>query len=388
MTSLIEPTSSGVGERALGAAWRAEMLSAQEDALPEGRVVVSCGPRPGAGGLGRHLQEIVAALDRRAAPRMLLCASAPDVPADAPRRLGTRAADAALSLPPLRLEQARRMLQSSVRFDADAAARLPDADHLIAFNGIALEQMRRARGKGFQSLSLASATAHFAHVLRQHARAFRQYPLEGSWAKLLRSRNTREYAEADRIYVASGYVRDSFLAEGAPADSLVSFPLTPDPRFTAAAAPPAAGSFDILYIGSLTVVKGVPLLIDAVRSLPHRDLRLRLGGGWTTRGMRRFVQRACAADPRISVVRSDPLPLMRAARLFVHASYSDGFGYAPAEALACGVPVIASEDTGMKDLLAGAEGHGLVVPTGDRQALAEAIDAAYRGELPSAPRGA
>jgi hypothetical protein len=42
----------------------------------------------------------------------------------------------------------------------------------------------------------------------------------------------------------------------------------------------------------------------------------------------------------------------------------------------------------MKDLLAGAEGHGLVVPTGDRQALAEAIDAAYRGELPSAPRGA
>ena len=80
----------------------------------------------------------------------------------------------------------------------------------------------------------------------------------------------------------------------------------------------------------------------------------------------------------------DPLPLMRSARLFVHASYSDGFGYAPAEALACGVPVIVSEDTGMKDLLAGSGGLGVVVPTGDRQALAEAIDAAYRGELPSA----
>ena len=348
--------------------------------------MVSCGPPPGVGGLGRHMQEIVAALDRRGMPRMLLCGSAPDRPPRSTRRLGARAADAALSLPPLRLAQARGMLQSSVRFDAGAAARLPDADHLIAFNGIALQQMRRARRSGWQSVSLVSATAHFEYLLRQHARALRQYPLEGSWAKLLRSRNMREYSHADRIYVASDYVRDSFLDEGMPAESLVPFPLTPDPRFRPAGSPPDAGSFDILYVGSLTVVKGVPLLIDAVRSLPHADVRLRLIGGWTTRGMRRFVERACAEDTRISAVNGDPLPLMRSARLYVHASYSDGFGYAPAEALACGVPVIVSEDTGMKDLLAGADGSGLVVPTGNRLLLAEAIDAVYHGELLSAPR--
>lgn len=279
------------------------------------------------------------------------------------------------------------MLQSSVAFDAGAAARLPAADHLIAFNGIALEQMRRARRAGLESISLVSATAHFEHLLRQHARALRQYPLEGSWARLLRSRNLREYGQAERIYVASRYVRESFVAEGVPDASLVSFPLAPDPRFAPAAEPPSAASFEILYSGSLTVVKGVPLLVDAVRSLPHADIRLRLHGGWTSRGMRRFLQRACAEDPRISTVKGDPLALMRAARLYVHASYSDGFGYAPAEALACGVPVILSEDTGMKELLAGAQGSGMVVPTGDRRVLAEAIDAAYRGQL-SSPSGA
>ena len=50
------------------------------------------------------------------------------------------------------------------------------------------------------------------------------------------------------------------------------------------------------------------------------------------------------------------------------------------EALACGVPVIVSEDTGMKELIR-AERDGLVLPTGDLVALTEAIGACYRGEL-------
>jgi glycosyltransferase involved in cell wall biosynthesis len=64
----------------------------------------------------------------------------------------------------------------------------------------------------------------------------------------------------------------------------------------------------------------------------------------------------------------------------VHPSYEDGFAYAPAEALACGVPVLVTEDTGMKELLEDPRA-GLVLPTGDFAALREAINAAYRGEI-------
>ena len=67
--------------------------------------------------------------------------------------------------------------------------------------------------------------------------------------------------------------------------------------------------------------------------------------------MRRYLERARARDPRISVVPGDPLPHLQRARLCVHPAYEDGFGYAPAEALACGVPVIVTEDTGMKELI-------------------------------------
>jgi glycosyltransferase involved in cell wall biosynthesis len=97
--------------------------------------------------------------------------------------------------------------------------------------------------------------------------------------------------------------------------------------------------------------------------------------------MRRFIQSAMARDARILVTHGDPLPRLRSARLYVHPSYNDGYGYSAVEALACGVPVIVSEDTGMKDLLSDGSIAGMAVPTGDLATLTAAIDAAYRGEL-------
>jgi glycosyltransferase involved in cell wall biosynthesis len=109
-------------------------------------------------------------------------------------------------------------------------------------------------------------------------------------------------------------------------------------------------------------------------------MRLKLVGGWGTRGMRRFLEESGAQDPRIRVSPGDPLTHLADADLCVHASYTDGFGYAPAEALACAVPVIVSEDTGMKDLI-DTDRIGLVLPTGDLDALTEAIDAAYGRQI-------
>jgi glycosyltransferase involved in cell wall biosynthesis len=43
------------------------------------------------------------------------------------------------------------------------------------------------------------------------------------------------------------------------------------------------------------------------------------------------------------------------------------------EALACGVPVIATEDTGMKEYIRPGE-NGFVVPTGNREAIRERLE--------------
>jgi len=356
--------------------------------MPSGRVVVSCPAPFGGGGLGRHLQEIIDALDRRKQPRVVICET-PDENDPPPARGASRApaltpaltAALAAALAPLgRFSPAWRIWSASVSFDAQAARRLPAADHLIGFNGTSLAQFAAARSKISGSIALMSANSHFRRVIRQHALAHRQYPLERPWSTRLLERNLLEYAQAQRIYVASRYVRESFLEEGFAQEMISTFPLTPAPRYAPGARQPSPDTFEIVYVGGLTVHKGVPLLVDAFRRLADADLRLVLVGGWKTRGMRRFLQRACAEDGRIEVSPGDPLPHLLRARLCVHAAYEDGFAYAPAEALACGVPVLVSEDTGMKDLVDPGT-NGLILPTGELSTLTEAIESAYRGEI-------
>jgi glycosyltransferase involved in cell wall biosynthesis len=355
----------------------------QERVVPSGQVVVSCPAPFGAGGLGRHLKEIADALDRRGQPAICMCGVAlgHTSPSASSSHHELRVSGLATSLRPLtRFSPAWGNLRRSVAFDGYAARRLPPADHLIAFNGQALKQFGAAKRAHYKSISLLSANSHLRRVVRQHAQAHRQYPLEGSWATRLLRRNLREYEQADRIYVASRYTWESFVEEGCPEDVLSLFPFVPDPRYEPDGAPLASSTFDVVFIGRLCVAKGVPLLVDAVRRLAHDDLRLVLVGGWSSRGMRRFLQEAVTRDSRISIGPGDPLPHLRRARLCAHPTYEDGFAYAPAEALACGVPVLVSEDTGMKDLVDPGV-NGLILPTGDLPALTEAIDAAYRGEI-------
>jgi glycosyltransferase involved in cell wall biosynthesis len=384
MTASPEPSVPAVrAARTFDPAWREAMARAQEAVLPAGRVFVSCSAPLGVGGLGRHVEEIVDALRRTASPTTYLSGPARSSSSTWRSLLQSpRLPDPTevLSALPVRVSPGVRMRAFTSGFDARAARGMPRAEHVIAFNGQALRQFAVATSAGYESRLLVSANSHLRRVARQHALARAHYPLERSWTTQLVKRNLREYARADRIYVASSYVRDSFRDEGF-ADELISeFPLTPDPRYARRVQQPSASSFDIVYVGSLAVHKGVPLLIDAFRRLPYEDMRLRLVGGWGSRGMRQFVQRACAGDRRISVCPGDPLPHLRAARLCVHPAYEDGFGYAPAEALACGVPVIVSEDTGMKDLIDSGR-TGLILATGELNSLTEAIEATYRGEL-------
>jgi glycosyltransferase involved in cell wall biosynthesis len=371
------------------ARWRAERERIQEEVMPPGgRVVVSCATPLGMGGLGRHLQEAMEALARRGAPGVCICDPSPAGDGGAgdgarlglPPRTATRALAGAIA-PLTRRFPAWSTWAASVAFDLDAARRLPaTAEHLVAFNGAALLQLRAARRAGMRSVSLMSATSHLRRVERMYALAHRRYPLERSWATRLLGRNLAEYALADRIHVSSRHAWESFVEEGVPEERLALFPLTPAPRFVPdAGARAASPSFDVVYAGGLSVAKGVPLLIDAVRRLDYPDLRLVLAGGWGTRGMRRFVQRACAEDARIVVRPGDPLPHLQRAALYAHPSYEDGFGYAPVEALACGVPAIVSADTGMRELIEPGR-NGLVLPTGDLDALVQALEAAYRGE--------
>jgi len=340
-----------------------------------GQAIVSCPAPMLGGGLGRHLADVVTQVRENGHGVEYFATSYP--PDDlAGHSVRVPWLPWVMQYTPARFSPEWKSFIGSYVFDREVARQLPPGRQAIyAFAAAALKTFRRARALGYTELHLESASAHVRHVRRMYDDAYGSFPIEGDWlGPQYIARALAEYELADVIWVNSEYARQTFLAEGVPAAKLRRRVLTIDPRFQPGTCRLAKSGLRVVYVGSLSVSKGVPVLLEAFARVPDRDARLTLVGGSATRSMARLLAVTKARDPRVRVGPGDPLPHLHAADVYVHPSYSDGFGYAPAEALACGVPVIVTEDTGMKELISTGR-NGWVVPTGSWQAILDQLSA-------------
>lgn len=335
-----------------------------------GLEVVSCASPFGVGGLGQHLAQAVAEA-RAIRPVRYFCTTPR---AEDPAGTGVPMAAVArrLALPPARWDPGRRAHLWQDYFDREVAARLPAAEVVRAFSGQALRTFAAAAAACRHALECP--TAHLAQVEARNRRASAAWPLERPWlgpAQL--AKGLAEYEQADELRVVSRYAEESFQAAGVPAWRLCRRRLSVDlGRWRPPVTPRPAGPLRALFVGALSVTKGLPLLIEAFAQVPDPEAELTLCGGWSTVGMRRYLGRALARDRRLRRVWGDPLEHYQRANLYVHPSFQDGFGLAALEAAACGLPLVVSRDTGAAELLAAGEG-GVVVPTGDRNALVDVL---------------
>ena len=328
----------------------------------------------GIAGLGQHFAQIV---DETAANGELECYYASAIKQDDPfgRLVDISITKWLFPYTPLRFSQAWQTYLGGELFARAVAARLQRSNVFHTFSFHSLPILQQARSLGCKQLLLESASVHVNQVRSQQAKAFRASGMAQGWANgALQRRTIREYDLADAIFVTSQLTRDSFLREGIPQEKLRLRTLQVHPRFRPGNRRPDDDVFRVVCVGSLSVLKGTTVLLDAFARLQGQKVELTLVGGWGTRTMRRFVQAHLRRDARIRVVPGDPLPHLQRADVCVHPSFTDGFGYAPMEALACGVPVIVTEDTGMKDHVRECE-NGYVVPTGSWEAILERLEA-------------
>ena len=140
--------------------------------------------------------------------------------------------------------------------------------------------------------------------------------------------------------------------------------------------------FRIVTFGRLVPRKGVDTVIAALRHLPSAELIVAggpdhrfLGGDAEARRLTRLAQDQGVADRVILVgrVAHDDMPsLIRSADVAVSVPWYEPFGIAPVEAMACGVPVIASAVGGHLDTVVDGV-TGLHVPARRPAALAELL---------------
>ncbi|ASC70752.1 Glycosyltransferase type 1 [Halomicronema hongdechloris C2206] len=142
----------------------------------------------------------------------------------------------------------------------------------------------------------------------------------------------------------------------------------------------------ILGVGKLEPQKDFPTLIRAfaqVRS--HRPCRLAiLGWGPGQEALQALIDDlGIAADAALLGYVENPYAYMARAQAFVLSSAWEGLPTVLIEAMALGLPVISTDcKSGPDEILKGGQ-YGPLVPVGDSDAIAEAIDAVLDGNHPT-----
>lgn len=134
----------------------------------------------------------------------------------------------------------------------------------------------------------------------------------------------------------------------------------------------------LLHVGSLIARKNLSVLLQAFQQVTATVSNVRLalvGRGPLEPALRREAQQLGIAD-RVDflgfVTEAEKLALYHRAALVVSASKMEGFGLAVGEAMACAVPVVATNVGSLPELVVDGE-SGLLVPVDDPAALRAAI---------------
>lgn len=151
-------------------------------------------------------------------------------------------------------------------------------------------------------------------------------------------------------------------------------------RFTPRAEPPA-GPPRVLFLGRLGDQKRVDVLLDALhlvrRALPEVELDV-AGDGPLMQALQVHAERlGLRRAARFLGRQEDVLPLLGAAHVLALPSEVEGTSNALLEAMASGLPVVATQVGGTQELVRD-EVEGLLVPPGDAPALAAALERVLR----------
>jgi len=262
---------------------------------------------------------------------------------------------------------------SCVVHDAYVASHLPPCDAFIGHDGAGLKTGREAQRRG--SVYIAdTGTSHvsFRTNLMQEECASYGVPFFVENERI-NQRKLEEYATADAITVPSTFAKASFISQGFAAEKIHLIPYgVRSAQFRPVSRLPT-DLFRVLFVGALSIRKGARYLFEAFRDLPHPKKELAIAGTVADE-----VRPLVASVGDLNVKFMGTIPNAKLNRLYssshalVLPSVEDAFGMVMAEALACGCPVIASENTGAADLFTHGK-EGFITPIKSSRAICDCL---------------
>ncbi len=264
-------------------------------------------------------------------------------------------------------------------FDKSAAKRLEPSDIIWIWTASALHTIRRARELGIKTV----VEVGNAHPIYQEKILTEEYEKNGqvfrdkNQPKLL-EKMLNEYDETDYISVPSSYVRQTFIEAGVPKKKIIQIPYGADlsefKQF-----PKEDDVFRVVFAGGMTIRKGVHYLLQAFSELNLPNSELLLIGAMNDEIKPFFKKyeghfKYAGFLPKNQLSRS-----YSQGSVFALDSLDDGFGIVIMQAMACGLPLICSTNTGAPDVIEDGK-EGFIIPIRNLEALKNKLLFLYKNQ--------
>jgi glycosyltransferase involved in cell wall biosynthesis len=296
----------------------------------------------------------------------------------------------ALSKVSLRLAQ-RHQYRLHKWFASAAARHLSGSDLLVGWSSFSEPSIRWARDRNLPFVLERGS----AHIVVQDALLSDEYKLLGlPWSGIDRNvidMELREYELCTEVSVPSLFVERSFLSQGFPIERLFRNPYGVRVKNFCPPAhpplPPTPDRLEVIYAGALSVQKGTHHLLNAFGRARRQSWQLTLVGTITPES-RPWISQAGRGIYAVGHKPQGELPdWYGRAHCFVMPSIQEGLAMVQVQALACGLPLVCTTNTGGEDLLrlSGVDGWpcargvtefpaGFLLPIRDPDAIAQCLD--------------
>jgi glycosyltransferase involved in cell wall biosynthesis len=279
--------------------------------------------------------------------------------------VGQWAADGARS-------RSERYLEDGRRF-ALGVRRYLDVEHtcFFGYSSASLEAIQIENRKGIMTILDQIDAARVADEIgaeeqSKHSALF-QMPVSRTSPEYF-NRVQEEWAEASAVVVNSGWSRDALVRQGVDAAKISVIPLTYNPCATLTTPKVGGSILRVLWLGRLSPLKGIAYALEAARHLERANLRFTFAGPLDI--PKSAFKLPANADYVGVVSRFAAAELYQAHDLFLFPTLSDGFGITQLEAMAHGLPVIATERCGR---VVEHGKSGFLVKPADAEGITEAI---------------
>lgn len=267
-------------------------------------------------------------------------------------------------VPYIRKEQ-WHILSTFALYDYLAAEKLKKADLLLAWPQVSLKTIRQFKSEG-KKVWLEYPMIHVKEWQEIMGNEYEKWNIPVALRKSLfplkmQERMETEIALADQINVLSSFAASSFAKHDMGKKTISITEPGIDHNFYSPGEEKIRGKLIVLYAGRLELLKGIPYLIEAFKSLKTNFAELWLAGP-VSEEIKPFLKNIPSSIKVLgSKEKIELLALYRKAHILVLPSVQESFGLVMLEAMGCGLPVIATAQTGAPDILT--EGKdGFIIP--------------------------